>query len=101
VGLKLQRILAADSYRFPGLYRVAYERSTMHTVNFVADLLRRHAAAGDIAVDDSEMLGIGFLSLAVGGPMWGALWGVELEPSFIEQRIRASVKLFLNGVRPR
>ncbi|OBG89720.1 TetR family transcriptional regulator [Mycobacterium sp. NS-7484] len=100
-GVALQRILNAEGYRFPKLYRLAYDQGTVPALHFIADLLRRHAAAGAIEVEDPEVLGGAFLSMTVGGPATGALWGVEWDRDALDQRMRTCVRLFLDGVRPR
>ena len=58
-------------------------------LRFIADILTRHAATGSIDLDDPELLGTTFLSMAVGGPATGAMWGMVLDPDV------------LDGVRPR
>lgn len=100
-GMRLQRILNAEAYRFPDISRLAYEQGTLPAVQFISDLLARHAVSGAIDIDDAELLGTSFLSLAVGGPAQGALWGVSLDRAAVDARIRACVRLFLDGVRPR
>lgn len=100
-GVALQRILNAEGYRFPRLYRLAYDQGTVPALRYIADLLRRHAAAGAIEVDDPEVLGGAYLSITVGSAATGALWGVAWEPAELEQRMRTCVRVFLDGVRPR
>jgi AcrR family transcriptional regulator len=100
-GVRLQRILNAEAYRFPDVHRLAYEQGTLPAVHFISDVLARHAATGAIDFPDAEVLGTSFLSLVVGGPALGALWGAVLDPATTEERIRVCVRLFLDGVRPR
>lgn len=100
-GIRLQRILNAEAYRFPDVHRLAYEQGTLPAVEFIADVLARHAAVGVIDLDDPELLGTSFLSLVVGGPAQGVLWGAAIDHRTIEERIRMCVRLFLDGVRAR
>jgi len=100
-GVALQRILNAEGYRFPDVYRLAYDQGTLPALSVIADLLRAHAATGGIEADDPELLGGAFLAMTVSGPATGALWGVILDPDQLDQRMRACVTVFLNGVRPR
>lgn len=100
-GVALQRILNAEGYRFPELYRLAYDQGTVPALHYIADLLRRHAATGGIEVEDAEVLGGAFLSMTVGGPATGALWGVIWDHDVLDARMRTCVRLFLDGVRPR
>ena len=100
-GVRLQRILNAEAYRFPDLSRTAYEQGTRPVVRFIAEVLARHAAAGSIAVTDPELIGTSFLSLVIGGPAHGVLWGAVLDNDAVADRIRLCVRLFLDGARPR
>ena len=100
-GVALQRILNAEGYRFPDLFRLAYEQGTRPALKFIADVLARHAATGSIEIDDPELVGTAFLSMAVGGPATGVMWGYVLDPAVLDKRIRVFVRLFLDGVRPR
>ena len=100
-GVALQRVLNAEGYRFPDLFRLAYEQGTRPALKFIADVLARHAATGSIEIDDAELLGTAFLSMVVGGPATGAMWGYVLDPGVLHERMRVFVRLFLDGVRPR
>jgi TetR/AcrR family transcriptional repressor of mexJK operon len=100
-GVRLQRILNAEAYRFPDLSRIAYEQGSKPVVTFIAEVLSRHAATGSIAIDDPELLGTSFLSLVIGGPAHGVLWGAVLDNDAVADRIRICVRLFLDGARPR
>lgn len=100
-GVALQRILNAEGYRFPDLYRLLFDQGTMPALRFIADVLKRHAATGMVEIDDPEVLAGAFLSITVGGPATGVMWGVVIEPEVLEQRIRTCVRVFLDGVRPR
>ncbi len=100
-GVALQRVLNAEGYRFPDLFRLAYEQGTRPALKFIADVLARHAATGSIEIDDAELLGTAFLSMVVGGPATGAMWGYVLDPAVLDERMRVFVRLFLDGVRPR
>ncbi|CDP82901.1 transcriptional regulator [Mycolicibacterium farcinogenes] len=100
-GVALQRILNAEGNRFPRLFRLLYEQGTMPALTFIAEVLARHAEAGVIEIDDPDVVGGAFLSMVVGGPATGALWGVDWDPDDLDQRMRTCVRLFLDGVRPR
>lgn len=100
-GLKLQRIINTESYRFPDIFTTAYEQGTKPVIAFLADLLRRHAASGAIGVERPEMAANVFLSMVVGGPVRIIVSGNTIDPEAIEDRIVFSVRLFLDGVRIR
>ncbi|MBN3507874.1 TetR/AcrR family transcriptional regulator [Mycolicibacterium nivoides] len=100
-GTALQRILNAEGNRFPRLFQLVYEQGTMPALTFIAEVLARHAEAGIIEIDDPAVVGGAFLSMVVGGPATGALWGVSWDPDDLDKRMRTLVRLFLDGVRPR
>ncbi|MGW4095842.1 TetR/AcrR family transcriptional regulator [Mycobacterium sp. NPDC004974] len=100
-GIALQRILNAEGNRFPRLFRLVYEQGTMPALTFISEVLTRHAEAGTIQIGDPEIVGSAFLSMAVGGPATGAMWGVAWDPDDLDKRMRTCVRLFLDGVRPR
>ncbi|MBX7431468.1 TetR/AcrR family transcriptional regulator [Mycobacterium sp. Y57] len=100
-GVALQRILNAEGYRFPDLYRLAFEQGTVPALRFIADVLGRHVAAGTVQSNDPEVLAGAFLSITVGGPATGLMWGVVTDPDVLDRRIRTCVRVFLDGVRPR
>lgn len=100
-GIALQRILNAEGNRFPQLFRLVYEQGTLPALTFISEVLTRHAEAGIIEIDDPTVVGSAFLSMAVGGPATGALWGVNWDPDDLDKRMRTYVRLFLDGVRPR
>ena len=100
-GLKLQRIINTESYRFPEIFLLAYERAAKPVVAFLADLLRRHDSAGAIGPDGHEMAARMFMSMVVGGPVRIIVSGNTLSQDEIDARIHFAVRLFLNGVRPR
>jgi TetR/AcrR family transcriptional repressor of mexJK operon len=100
-GLRLQRILNAESYRFPEIFALAYDQGTVPTVNFLADLLRRHTKAGTIRVRQPEIAALAFLSMVIGAPSRAMLWGDSVDEKLLKERVRICVELFLNGVRRR
>ena len=52
-GLRLQRIINTESYRFPEIFTANLEQSARPVIDFVAGLLDRAIAAGQIARTDS------------------------------------------------
>jgi AcrR family transcriptional regulator len=100
-GIRLQRVINTESYRFPEIFSVAYEQGSRPTVEFLADLFRRRAAAGEVSIEDPEIAAAAFLSMVVGGPARAIWFGGSAMPATLEARMRVCVRLFLNGVRPR
>lgn len=100
-GLRLQRILATESYRFPEIFTWSYEDGAGPALAFLVDLLRRHTLAGAVSIDRPEMAANVFMSMVVGGPVRFLVSGNKLSQSDIGERIAYAVALFLNGVLPR
>jgi AcrR family transcriptional regulator len=100
-GLRLQRIINAESYRFPEILSLAYEQGMRPTIEFLADLFRRHAKSGAIKMSKPDIAATAFLSMVVGGPTRAIVWGSPVDERGLEERIRFCVRLFLDGARPR
>lgn len=100
-GLRLQRIVNTESYRFPEIFAMSYEQGGKPVVDFLANLLRRHDSAGAVCVERPEMAANVFMSMVVGGPVRFIVSGHPLSEAEIEDRIAYAVNLFLNGVRSR
>jgi len=100
-GLRLQRILASESYRFPGIFALAYDQGTVPTIRLLARLLRRHSRAGTIKVSDPETAAIAFLSMVIGTPIRALIWGESPDERVLRSRVKFCVQLFLDGLRVR
>lgn len=99
--IKLQRVLTAQSYRFPDLFRDAFGRSLAPTVEFLESQFAAHAAKGELAIGDPRATVSAFLSLVVGGPARIIVAGDPVNPAKIERHLAFTVDLFLNGIRSR
>lgn len=99
--IKLQRILNAQSYRFPELFHLAFEEGAGPTIEFLRDVFARHAATGEVEIERPGAAASAFLSLAVGGSARLVVSGNAPDEAEREARIRFAVQLFLNGVRAR
>lgn len=100
-GLKLQRIINTESYRFPGIFQDNYEIGAMPTIRFLAALLERETRAGTLAIDEPDKAANLFMSMVVSGPVRIIVAGMGLTRREIEERIAFAVRMFLNGARPR
>jgi AcrR family transcriptional regulator len=97
VGLRLQRILATESYRFPEIFNWSVEDGAGPAIAFLSGVLRRHCPA----LDAPEQAATVFMSMVVGGPVRLIVSGNPLSQGEIDARIGYAVALFLNGVLPR
>lgn len=97
-GMRLQRIINAETYRFPELQETLYQESVGPTVVFLTNLLQDCAARGEIDVDEPEAcVGI-FLSMAVGTTTRAATIRLQIGAMNIEQHVDYCVRLFLYGL---
>lgn len=100
-GLKLQRIIAAESYRFPDIFNAAYEYGSTPAVRFLANYFERQTKAGKLAISDPIRAATTFMSMVVSGPVRVLVSGNVLAEDEIDQRVSFAVRLFLDGARPR
>jgi TetR/AcrR family transcriptional repressor of mexJK operon len=100
-GLKLQRVINAESYRFPDIFTAVYEQATAPVIEFLAEVLRRHRASGEISIARPRMAALVFMSMVIGGPVRMFVSGHPPDPKDVEDGIAFGVALFLNGVRKR
>lgn len=100
-GLRLQRILAAESFRFPDIFELFTREAVQPVLATLADLFVRRTASGAVAIDQPERTAAAFMSLVTGGPARSFVAGAAIAPAELDERIRFSVRLFLDGVRPR
>ncbi len=100
-GLKLQRIINSESYRFPGIFTRMYEVGALPTIKFLARLLKLETARSELAIDDPAMAANVFMSMAVGGPVSLIVSGNTIPEDEIDKRVAFAVRLFLDGAKLR
>ena len=100
-GLKLQRIINTESYRFPDIFTTSYDLGALPSIKFLAEVLKRETRAGKLAIDEPALAANVFMSMVVGGPVRIIVSGNFLPPKEIDRRIRFAVRLFLDGARRR
>jgi TetR/AcrR family transcriptional repressor of mexJK operon len=98
LGLKLHRIVNAESFRFTDIGLLFYELGTAPTLRYLADLLQRFERQGKIVAADPELLAGSFLTLVVGGPTRGIIWGAMMPMDELKKRVEVNINLFLYGV---
>ena len=95
--LALFRQFIAEAGRLPDLARLFVERNPLRTL--IMEVLRTYADRGTIRLDDPRLMAEHFAILVVGVPRMMALF-VGREPAAEEERrLRAAVRLFLDGCR--
>ncbi|MGH2930160.1 MAG: TetR/AcrR family transcriptional regulator C-terminal domain-containing protein, partial [Solirubrobacteraceae bacterium] len=100
-GLRLQRIINTESYRFPEIFTANYEQSARPVIDFVAGLLGRAIDAGQIAPTDSGLAASAFMSMVISGQVRAIVSGRALTEAEIDRKIYFTVHLLLDGLRPR
>jgi len=100
-GLRLQRIINTESYRFPEIFTANLEQSAQPVMNFVAAVLDRAIAAGEIAPTDSAAAASAFMSMVVGGQVRAIVSGRAPTPAELDRKVTFTVRLLLDGLRPR
>jgi TetR/AcrR family transcriptional regulator, mexJK operon transcriptional repressor len=100
-GLRLQRIINTESYRFPEIFTANFEQSAKPVMDFVAGLLDRAIAAGQISPTDSGLAASAFMSMVVGGQVRAIVSGRPPTQAELDRRVHFTVRLLLDGLRPR
>jgi len=100
-GLRLQRIINTESYRFPEIFTANLEQSARPVIDFVAGLLDRAITAGQIAPTDSGLAASAFMSMVVGGQVRAIVSGRLPTEAEMDMKVDFTVRLLLDGLRPR
>jgi TetR/AcrR family transcriptional regulator, mexJK operon transcriptional repressor len=98
-GLRLQRIINAESFRFPEILK-SYEEGALPTIEFLADLFRRHEGRELGKLEDPVFDAQMFLSMVAASSRIVVL-GKPPDKAAIGKRTRKCVQLFLDGLRTR
>ena len=100
-GIRLHRILATESYRFPSLQSSVFSENTGATINFLTRLFEQHPALTDVVRQHPREAAIAFMSMVLRGPAQQIISGVESDPGALEDSVGFTVDLFLNGAAQR
>ncbi len=98
-GLRLQRIINAESFRFPEILK-SYEDGALLAIAFLAALFRRHEGKELARLDDPEFDAMMFLNMIAASSRMVVL-GKPPDKAAIKKRTRKCVELFLDGLRAR
>ncbi|MDX7950562.1 TetR/AcrR family transcriptional regulator [Lichenihabitans sp. Uapishka_5] len=99
--LAISRILIAQAPRFPDLARLAHQEGWQRSISALSVVLSQFVADGQLAIADCDLAADLFLSLVIGRQTRLAMLGIETAPAQIDLRIRAAVRLFLDGAKAR
>ncbi|MDX7953544.1 TetR/AcrR family transcriptional regulator [Lichenihabitans sp. Uapishka_5] len=95
----INRILIAQALRFPELAQMAHQEGWQRSIAALAAVLQHFVDDGQISVTNCDLAADLFLSLVVGRQTRLAMLGIDTDPAQVDHRIRAAVRLFLDGVR--
>lgn len=98
-GLRLQRVINAESFRFPEILK-GYEEGAGPTIDFLAGLFRSHEGKELSKLDDPVFDAQMFLSMVATSSRMVVL-GRQPDKAAIQKRTQKCVQLFLNGMRAR
>lgn len=95
------RVLVAESGRIPDIAEEFWRSGPAATVEQVADYLRALAGRGGLRIEDPTAAAQSFISMVVGDLFMKGLIlpGPPVPDAEIERRVRAAVRLFLEGIR--
>jgi TetR/AcrR family transcriptional regulator, mexJK operon transcriptional repressor len=99
--LALHRLFISEAVRFPQLAQLFVERNRGSGVNEVVTLLARYVERGLLRLDDPRLCAEQLVMSIVGVPQRMALLVGRDPPEEEERRLRAAVRLFLDGCRAR
>jgi TetR/AcrR family transcriptional regulator, mexJK operon transcriptional repressor len=100
--LAIFRTILIEAPRFPGLVKLDTERNRHKLLGTIERVLRFYERRGDLLIDNADMLAELFFTITVRPAQMRALiLGPERGLEGQDQRLRAAVRLFLDGCRPR
>jgi AcrR family transcriptional regulator len=101
--IALNRMLVAESARFPKLAAVVTERGvTEEAIRVIAGILDREIRAGNLALDNPTFAAQQFLYMIIALPQRRAMgFGAPMTSAELDAWARDVVNLFLNGARGR
>jgi TetR/AcrR family transcriptional regulator, mexJK operon transcriptional repressor len=95
------RMLIVEAPRYPSLAKLDGERNRHRVLGSILRLFAAYAERGEIVLYDAQMQAELFWILVVRGVQHRALILGPEEPAQVERRLKAAVRLFLDGCRPR
>ncbi len=97
----LQRLFIAAAPRFPDLGKLFIARNRHRSIGEIERVLTYYADNGEIELPYPQLIAEQFFISVAGIPQRGALLGYRETPRAQERRLRAAVRLFLDGCRAR
>ncbi len=95
----MHRLFIAEAIRFPQLAKLFVERFRGRGVDEIVAVLSSYAQRGALRLDDPQFTAEQFFINIIGLPQRMALLAGRDPPAEEERRLRAAVRLFLDGCR--
>ncbi len=95
------RMLVVEAPRYPSLAKLDSERNRHRALGAIIRVFAAYAERGEIVLYDAQMQAELFWILVVRGVQHRALILGPEEPAQVERRLKAAIRLFLDGCRPR
>lgn len=99
-GLALMRLFISAAPKFPGLAQRFYDRNRRRGVSEIQRILAFYAERGEIELKQPQLMAEQFAISVAGIAQRLALFGIRETPEEEERRLRAAVRVFLDGCRP-
>ncbi len=100
-GIRLQRLLTNEAFRFPGLIDDFFRVNTGPTIDILSDYLQNKHALDELNIKDPRQTATAFLSLSLGGLSRRILSGQSPKKDEIESSLAFAIQLFINGIKKR
>lgn len=97
--LAFHRLLIAEAPKFPDLAKLFADRNRRRVIGEISDVLSGYASRGRIQCGDLETIAEQFFILVIGIPQRLALLVGRDDAVSSRRRIKAAVRLFLDGCR--
>lgn len=99
--ISLQRVILADSDKFPEIAETFYRRAITRTQDMLANWLRAEQRRGTIELEDPDMSAGMLLGMLAFQPHRAVMFGHQPPPSkkAREKRVKSCARLFLRGCR--
>ena len=92
-----QRLIWAESGRYPALGKVWFDAGPQRSRGFIADFIRSCQRAGELGAGDAMYMATMFHSMLVFNPVQLALLGQRPSAAQAQVHVDAVVRVFLNG----
>jgi TetR/AcrR family transcriptional repressor of mexJK operon len=96
--IAFQRLIIAESGRFPALGRIWFESGPTQSRAAIAGLIKAKQLTGDLREFDATAAATLFHDMVVTNPLYLALIGTPISEKKLDRHIKGAVDLFLRGL---